>query len=80
MSINEQTFASERETILMQKSAAEQFATNSYFYSTSIESINAIVTNTSVALGTDIIPVIFHKTIQLLFPNQRHPLSNHWGS
>ena len=54
MSINKQSFASEEETIQMHKSSAEQSATTSRFYSTSIESINARVTNISVALGMDV--------------------------
>ena len=54
MSINKQSFASEEETIQMHKSSAEQSATNSHFYSTSIESINARVTNISMALGMDV--------------------------
>ena len=54
MSISKQSFASDKVTILMHKAAAEQSATNSYLYSTSIESINARVTIISVALGMDV--------------------------
>lgn len=53
MTINEQHFASDEVTILLHKAAAEQSATNSYLYSTSIESINARVTIISAALGMD---------------------------
>ena len=54
MTINEQRFASDKVTILLHKAAAEESATNSYLYSTSIESITARVTIISVALGMDV--------------------------
>ena len=53
MSINEQIIASDQTEVLMYKSAAEESATDSYFHSTSIESINSRVTAISVVLGMD---------------------------
>ena len=54
MSISKRNFASDKVTIVMNKAAAEQSATNSYLYLTSIENINARVTIISVALGMDV--------------------------
>lgn len=53
MSINEQIIASDQTEVLMYKSATEESATDSYFHSTSIESINSRVTVISVVLGMD---------------------------